>query len=572
MARYQITLRCPDTTPGPSDVPGLALPASPTSALELEATITGAAAGAVLRVYDGGVVIATATAGGTGTDVVQLELGEGEHQLSATARVAGHTESPRTPVQLLVVDRTAPVVTLTVVSPSPSRTVQLQVAASGAVAFVVSQDATPPAADDLRWGAAPSALELHGSGERTATPIVHWPESVPAGGTFEIEVEVPQLPWHLYAWARDAAGNVGHASAEVVIAPARTAAPVLGEIAGSAVGEGFWLPVAVPQAAGETPDPEAPFLIIETEGSTFAPLLQVDEGATVEWFWADGTSSAEASPTKAFYGARHRVQRLRVTPWSALRRLNVGYDAGDGGDLSIPLHPAQQVSAIRRLQAASGLEVLAFSGNPMTSLDAHGMPALRTIESFLNHTMKAVDVTGCPNLRRLCLEENECEGVLDLRDSPLLEDLRGSVNSFTEVLFADAVPALWHVCVQAVPGLAQLPYEKFVKVIQLWVDRSGQTGVLPIVNPDMISVLIWDCGFTGVDLSQVKTNGMLTQLNAANCNWSQASVDHVLTNLVRINAQYGQRECILTGNAAPSSAGQAAATTLRSRGWTVTTA
>jgi len=44
-----------------------------------------------------------------------------------------------------------------------------------------------------------------------------------------------------------------------------------------------------------------------------------------------------------------RGHALRVKPWSAVRRINLGYDAGDGGSGEIEKVPDQQVSAVTGL-------------------------------------------------------------------------------------------------------------------------------------------------------------------------------------------------------------------------------
>lgn len=90
-----------------------------------------------------------------------------------------------------------------------------------------------------------------------------------------------------------------------------------------------------------------------TEGASFAPLITVDSGAEILWTWADGTTSSLSNPSKNYGSAEQRENRLRVTPWSALRGINIGYDAGDGGSDDIARVQDQSVSAVSGLGLAS---------------------------------------------------------------------------------------------------------------------------------------------------------------------------------------------------------------------------
>jgi hypothetical protein len=62
-----------------------------------------------------------------------------------------------------------------------------------------------------------------------------------------------------------------------------------------------------------------------------------------------GATSTSTTPHKDFGAAATRQHALRVKPWSAVRRINLGYDAGDGGSGEIEKVPDQQVSAVTGL-------------------------------------------------------------------------------------------------------------------------------------------------------------------------------------------------------------------------------
>lgn len=94
-------------------------------------------------------------------------------------------------------------------------------------------------------------------------------------------------------------------------------------------------------------------MVFTTEGASFAPVLVVEGDPGILWTWSDGTTSTAAAPTRTFGSASTRSHSLRVTPWSAVRRINIGYDGGDGGSGLIESVPDQHVAAV------SGLNLVA---------------------------------------------------------------------------------------------------------------------------------------------------------------------------------------------------------------------
>lgn len=252
MPRFLITLRCPDVVPGSTAAPTVVIPDGPTNAANpISVEIHGAGEGAALRLFDADGVVWTGTAGRTGVEVVSLSLLEGAHPFSATARAPGLLESPRSPVVTLVVDRTAPVVDVYAPLWVTSRTVPLTLAAPGAVAWLVSEDATTPAVGDARWLAQPppSFTLAAGTGQTSAPSLDELPAEVDLGQVVHLTGRVPITRRRIYVWAKDAAGNVSaRASVQVVVAPTATLQPNLDALAAEIdLGAVVHLTGAVPQ-------------------------------------------------------------------------------------------------------------------------------------------------------------------------------------------------------------------------------------------------------------------------------------------------------------------------------------
>jgi hypothetical protein len=70
---------------------------------------------------------------------------------------------------------------------------------------------------------------------------------------------------------------------------------------------------------------------MQSNGAVFAPVIEVVGTPAIEWVFDDATTSASVTPTKDYGGPGCRHNYLKVTPWSALIGINVGYDASDGG-------------------------------------------------------------------------------------------------------------------------------------------------------------------------------------------------------------------------------------------------
>jgi hypothetical protein len=344
-----------------------------------------------------------------------------------------------------------------------------------------------------------------------------------------------------------------------------------------------------------------------TEGPSFAPVLVVKGRPDVLWTWSDGTTSASATPHKEFGKPGTRTHALRVTPWSAIQRINLGYDAGDGGSGEIERVPDQQVSAVTRLTlVAPTLEQWCSSYNRLKSLDFSNFVSLDTIECFLSQTLVQVHLANTPKLKRACFEDCDLES-LDLSQSPALEDLRGAVNRYATIEFGRTGRQAWHICVRDNPQMTNqavfADLTQFPNLSELFIWNDNQAGALrlPASSPDRGVALLADgnhytsldlsgslrnaaatgtVSFRGNRLSRINIAGcvQITELTLENNRLDTAQVDALLTTLDRLGrnrADSGPHVPLkvdLRGNAPPGAAGQAAAGRLAAKGWTIVAA
>lgn len=219
-----------------------------------------------------------------------------------------------------------------------------------------------------------------------------------------------------------------------------------------------------------------------SDGSTFSPVLVLNGEAEVLWTWHDGTTSTSISPVKDYGSAQLRQNKLKVTPWSALRRINIGYDGGDGGSKEIEYVADQQISLVENLDiVAPFLKEWCSSYNQFTSLDFSNFINLETIECYLSSTLKDVVLTNTPKLKRVCFENNDIME-LDLSDCNSLEDLRGAYNNYSTIIFPQHTENLWHLCVGNNPQITDQnllsDLSKFPNLVELIISGTNQKGAL----------------------------------------------------------------------------------------------
>lgn len=377
-----------------------------------------------------------------------------------------------------------------------------------------------------------------------------------------------------------------------------------------------WLLLVLTSVLGATPTPAADdmllyvpalsqpkdrAIIFTTEGSSFSPVITVTGTPTILWRWADGTTSNEAAPTKTYGSPATRQNSLVVEPWSAVRRINIGYDGGDGGSPDIEFVADQHVSSVRGLSlVAATLAQWCSSYNALQSLDFSNFINLDTIECFLSQQLARVTLRNTPKLRRACFEDCNL-AALDLSESPLLEDLRGAVNAYPTINFGTIGEHVWHICVRDNPQLTNqalfADMTRFPNIAELFIWNDNQSGTLrlPASSPNGLSLLADDNHYTALDLSGALT-GSAANSTVSLRNNALSAVD--ITGCAQITALHlennalpsGQLDTLLAtldalgrstddpdagfivdirGNADPGPVGYGHAERLAAKGWTV---
>ncbi len=332
-----------------------------------------------------------------------------------------------------------------------------------------------------------------------------------------------------------------------------------------------------------------------TTGSSFSPIITVTGNPEIQWVFGDGSTSDSASPSVNFSSTGTRTNTLVVTPWSAVTKINIGYDGLDGGvtpgSNTIENLKQQNVIAVTGLEnVAPYLQVWASSYNPITELNFNNFTALHTIECFYCKSLATISLHNVPSLNRLCLENCNIS-YLDLSEAPSLADLRGaSQESSTYTINWGTTGAnLWHICVRDNPQMTSLfPVNQFPLLKDFFVWNGNQSGTLHLDSEYLESVLVFNNNYTGADFSgcfpagrkcavNISNNNLtsldisndqgLIYLNASHNSLNQTAVNSVLQTLDSYNTNDGEVD--LTGNVAPSNEGKAHANKLTARGWKV---
>ena len=349
-----------------------------------------------------------------------------------------------------------------------------------------------------------------------------------------------------------------------------------------------------PNAKEISPTPEANITFVTT-GSSFSPIITVTGNPEIQWVFGDGSTSDSTSPAVNFGSAGTRANTLVVTPWSAVTKINIGYDGSDGGvtpgSSTIENLKQQDVIAVTGLEnVAPSLQIWASSLNPITALDFNNFTALHTIECFCCTSLSTIRLRNVPSLTRLCLETCNIS-YLDLSEAPSLADLRGaSQGSSTYTINWGTTGAhIWHICVRDNPQMTStLPSSQFPILKDFYVWDGNQSGTLHLTSTNLKSVLssnnhynsanfsgcfpigikgtvnINDNNLTSLDISN---DPGLLYLNASRNSQNQTAIDGILQTLDSYNTNDGSLD--LTGNAAPSITGIAHANNLTARGWKI---
>lgn len=311
-------------------------------------------------------------------------------------------------------------------------------------------------------------------------------------------------------------------------------------------------------------------ITMQNIANSFSSILETHSSANVLWTYAGGTSSS-LTPTFAT-GAAGEIT-LQVTPWHALKTLNIGYGENDGASYQMSHLAAQSITTISNLQVARNLQVFTADGVHFNSnLNLSNMSGLNTVECYMADLPFGITLSGnMATLSRLCLEDSGITS-LNVAECPMLSDLRGAVNEYVTngLVMADWVPYLWHFCVRDSNIPNALDYIlRFPKLQECWIWNTGATGAVEFVSPDIRSVLVaYNPGITSIN---VAGRTAVFVVDAAHCALNQAAIDSVLAQ-VDAYGTVGQN-IFLNGTlmGVPSANGEASITSLESRGWTVTT-
>lgn len=334
--------------------------------------------------------------------------------------------------------------------------------------------------------------------------------------------------------------------------------------------------------------PPPPDMIdIQSCGDGFSPEIEVAGNPIVEWIFNDGTTSASTAPVKDYgsIGIRHNL--LRVTPWSALTGINVGYDSSYGGYGGFAMVKKQNVLGFKNISLArSSLKYLCASYSPLSELDLTGFTELRFIELVFCHNLATLKLGTHPSLERLCIEDCNLSSI-DLSGCHELEDYRGASNRYTSVIWGNTGAKLFYLSVESnpqfasnLPDLTQFP---LLKELVIWDDN--QTGPFICHNRVIGKIDASDNHYTSVDISgctdlselyfsgnklvslNLGTANNLTKVQLSNCYMAESLTDYVLQTLDMAGLSDG--ELYLSGNAPPSASGMVCHDNLKSKGWTV---
>ena len=332
-----------------------------------------------------------------------------------------------------------------------------------------------------------------------------------------------------------------------------------------------------------------------TTGSSFSPIITVTGNPTIQWIFGDGSTSNSKSPTANFGSTRTRTNTLVVTPWSAVTKINIGYDGSDEGvtpsSSTIANLKQQNVIAVSGLETvAPSLQIWASNNNPITALDFSNFTALNTIECFSCSSLANIELRNVPSLTRLCVEKSNIS-YLDLSEAPSLADLRGASqrSSIYTVYWGTTGANIWHICVRDNPQIkSTFPFSQFPFLQEFFNWNDNQSGTLHLTSTNLREVLsagnhynaaiISGCfpagrnGYVEIENNylislDISNDPGLLYLNASRNYLNKTAVDGVLQTLDSYNTRGGYLD--LTGNAAPSDIGIAYANNLTSRQWNV---
>ena len=177
-------------------------------------------------------------------------------------------------------------------------------------------------------------------------------------------------------------------------------------------------------------------------------------------------------------------------------------------------------------------------GDENSMLDFHGLTSLKDIELY-HAQLPGINVTGCSNLWRLCVEACDISGTLDLTGCTSLQDLRGALNHFSDITFPGGTSSapnansnLVHICIRSEdvsklsPTLVSTKIDNsFTGLRELLCWDDGQTGVLNLASTNLTHVQVYNNQFTDINFTNCHN---LKWFWAANNNLSSQAMEHIL--------------------------------------------
>ncbi|WP_116996394.1 fibronectin type III domain-containing protein [Desertimonas flava] len=237
---------------------------------------------------------------------------------------------------------------------------------------------------------------------------------------------------------------------------------------------------------------------------TFAPWIGLVAGSTATVEWRDSSDALLATGiTPSITAPVDGVVVMRVLDGGAqaigdVEFINLGYDnTQDSGRDNLPATfnwAPQSLTGITGLTHCTGLKHFFAAQSGLTGhLDVSGLAALTHVECY-QAEVTSIDFTGCDSMIRLCMEQNDLSGTIDL--TPLagtLQDLRcaNQQSGAATIGFVSDTPmlALWHYCVRVQNVTQHLPMSQLPVVEQWWVWDTGITTYDAPISPLLRSVL-----------------------------------------------------------------------------------
>lgn len=251
-------------------------------------------------------------------------------------------------------------------------------------------------------------------------------------------------------------------------------------------------------------------VVVTTHGAAFSPEIECEGAVTPDfaWAWSNGASSSTYPVSTVTLGEPwvQRTHTLTVVAPTLLTELNLGYDAGDAGRTmpDLAFRDPQGITAVSFPRPLKHLRVFSAAHSSIESIDFTGFERIEFIECFLANRLRTVRVSNLPNVRRICFEDCDLEA-LDISDNPNLEDLRGAVNAYTEIIAGGTTgPKIYHWCTRDNPQLTQNfnddIFQRLTALEEMWTWNDNQTGTLSPASHVLTSILAADNHYETVEL------------------------------------------------------------------------